>query len=236
MLLAISPKGKNPFAGHNIPLLAARGLSGSVAFFLLVSAFRALPLSTAIVLFFSYPVFAAMFGLIIYKEKFSPTQLACMGVLVAGVAILFDFKLSGSIAGRAMAMAAAVVAGLTVTLIRSLRHKNGPVIIYLYFCTMGTLLTLPMSLAHPIRPAGLLEWGLILGIIGFSVLAQLAMNQGFFYCKGFEGAAYMSSESVLTSLFGILWFNDPVSLRFFAGAFLIVGSGLALNLVTFSKK
>jgi len=55
------------------------------------------------------------------------------------------------------------------------------------------------------------------------------MNQGFFFCKGFEGAADMSSETVFTAIVGILFLNDPVSWRFLVGGTLIVGSGFVLN-------
>lgn len=229
VLLIFFANKKNPYKGHNIPLLILRGATGTVAFFLVVTAVRILPISTAIVLFYAYPLFAALFGVMIYKEKISLYQAGCMAVLVAGVAVLFDFRLAGNVYGQIMAIAGAFFAGLTVTLIRSLMEKNGPVIIYLYFCTVGTLLTLPKFLMVPIIPTSTLEWAMIFGIVVFSVLAQLLMNQGFFFCKGFEGAAYMSSETVFTAMVGILFLNDPVSWRFLIGGILIVGSGFALN-------
>ena len=226
VLLIFFANKKNPYKGHNIPLLILRG---ATAFFAVVTAVRILPISTAIVLFYAYPLFAALFGIMIYKEKISLYQAGCMAVLIAGVAVLFDFQLTGNVYGQIMAIAGAFFAGLTVTLIRSLMEKNGPVIIYLYFCTVGTLLTLPKFLMEPIIPTSALEWAMIFGIVVFSVLAQLLMNQGFFFCKGFEGAAYMSGETVFTAIVGILFLNDPVSWRFLVGGVLIVGSGFALN-------
>lgn len=217
-----------PFHGHNIPLLIFRGCTGSLAFFAVVTSIRILPISTATVLFYSYPVFAAVFGFIIYRERLNPWQMGCIVFLVAGIGILFDFKLTGSTYGQAMAVIGAVFAGLTVTLIRSLREKNGVSVIYLYFCTMGTLFTLPVFLTHPIIPSTLLEWAMVMGIITTSLAAQLLMNQGFYYCRGWEGAVYMSSETVFTAVVGILWLSDPVTWHFFAGALLIVGSGLLL--------
>jgi drug/metabolite transporter (DMT)-like permease len=128
-----------------------------------------------------------------------------------------------------MAVIGGVFAGLTVTLIRSLREKNGPVIIYLYFCTMGALITLPFFISHPVIPESSVEWIMILGIIFTSVVAQLLMNQGFYYCKGWEGAVYMSSETIFTATIGITFLSDPVSWRFYLGASLILGSGIVLN-------
>jgi drug/metabolite transporter (DMT)-like permease len=94
---------------------------------------------------------------------------------------------------------------------------------------MGTLATLPFCIAHPIAPASAVEWSMIAGIVAVSVAAQLLMNQGFFFCKGFEGAAYMSSETLFTAMVGIVFLMEPVSWHLFAGGFLIVGSGLAMH-------
>ena len=155
--------------------------------------------------------------------------MGCIALVLVGVAVLFDFRLTGNLFGQIMAVVGGFFAGLTVTLIRSLREKNGPVIIYLYFCTMGTLITLPKFILEPIAPSTGLEWIMIAGIIFISVAAQLLMNQGFFYCKGWEGGVYMSSETIFTAIVCILLLNDPISVRFFIGAILILGSGLILN-------
>jgi len=228
ILVFFSGKG-NPLRGHNIPLLIFRGCTGSLAFLAVVTAMRILPLSTASVLFYSYPVFAAFFGFMVYKEGINMRQIACMLALVAGVGVLFDFSFSGSTYGQAMAVAGALFAGLTVTLIRSLTENNGVVVIYFYFCVTGTLVTAFPCIADPIMPATPVEWMMIFGVVLSSLGAQLMMNQGFRFCKGFEGGVYMSTETLFTAVVGIFFLNDPVSWRFVVGAILILGSGLALN-------
>ncbi|MGA8281838.1 MAG: DMT family transporter, partial [Desulfobacterales bacterium] len=186
VLLAVFGRRRNPYRGYNIRLLVIRGCTGSAAFVCLVTAIRLLPVSTALVIFYSFPVFSAFFSFLIYGERIGRYEIACiLGVLI-GVGILFDFQLAGGLLGQAVALLGGIFAGLTVTLIRSLRENNGPVIIYLYFCTMGTLVTLPKFVLHPVWPATPLESVMILGIIFSSATAQLLMNQGFFYCRGWE--------------------------------------------------
>ena len=236
VLILCFGRNKNPYRGHNIPLLILRGCTGSIAFVASVTALRILPISTASVIFYSFPVFAAIFAFIIYREQLSILQTGCIGFVIAGVAIMFDFKLAGNLYGQIMALVGGVFAGLTVTLIRSLRIKNGPVIIYLYFCTMGTLVTLPKIIHAPMVPATTVEWAMICGIIVTSVAAQLLMNQGFFYCKGWEGAVYMSSETIFTAIVGIVFLNDPASWRFYVGALLILGSGMGLGWLKTKEK
>ena len=61
-----------------------------------------------------------MFAFIIYRERISIRQIGCITLLLAGVAVLFDFRLTGNLFGQIMAVVGGFFAGLTVTLIRSL--------------------------------------------------------------------------------------------------------------------
>jgi drug/metabolite transporter (DMT)-like permease len=70
---------------------------------------------------------------------------------------------------------------------------------------------------------------MIPGIVFTSVTAQLLMNQGFFYCRGWEGGVFMSSEVVFTAIVGISFMGDPASWRFWAGGVAVLTSIVALN-------
>jgi len=229
VLLAIFGRRKNPYQGDNIRLLIIRGCTGSIAFISIITAIRLLPVSTALVLFYSFPAFSAIASFLIYGERIGKLETACIFLVMVGVAILFDFELSGGIFGQAIALVGGIFAGITVTLIRSLRETNGPVIIYLYFCTMGALVTLPMFALDPVLPANPVEGLMILGIIFSSVLAQLLMNQGFFYCRGWEGGVFMSSEVIFTAAVGIVFLGDQTTFQFWSGGLLIMFSIAALN-------
>jgi len=229
VLVAVFGRHRNPFQGHNTRLLLIRGGTGSLAFICMVTAIQRLPISTALVIFYSFPAFAAVFSYFIYGEQVGRLEIACILGVLAGVGVLFDFQPGGDPFGQVMALLGGVFAGLTVTLIRTLREKNGPVIIYLYLCTMGFFVTAPMFALQPTLPATPLEWGLILGIVFSSVTAQLLMNQGFFYCRGWEGGVFMSSEVVFTAIVGIAFLGDPASWRFWTGGTAVLASIVALN-------
>ena len=229
MLVLIFGLRRNIFKGVNTRLLIIRGFTGSVAFISLVTAIRLLPVSTALVIFYAYPAFAAIFAFLIYRERIGRFEIACIAAVIIGVGILFDFKLIGGLFGQSMALLSAAFAGITVTLIRSLREHNGPVIIYLYFCMMGTLVTLPKFFAFPVFPATPVEWVMIIGIVFTSISAQLLMNQGFFFCKGWEGGVFMSSEVIFTAIVGIVFLGDPAGVRFWIGGAVVFGSVVMLN-------
>lgn len=229
ILVLLFGRHGNPFKGHNTRLLIIRGCTGSVAFLSLVTAIRILPVSTAVVIFYAFPAFSAVFSYLIYGDRISLAEVCCIVVVIVGVAVLFDFRGEGALFGQFMALSGACFAGITVTLIKALREKNGPVIIYLYFCTMGFLVSLPVFVASPVMPASAMEWGLIVGIIVTSVVAQLLMNQGLFFCKGWEGGVLMSSEVVFTAIVGVAFYGDPATWRFWTGGALIFGSAVAMN-------
>lgn len=228
-LLAVFGRQGNPYRGINTRLLIIRGCVGSIAFISIVTAIRLLPLSTALVIFYSFPAFSAIFSFLLYGERIGKPEIACIAVVVIGVGVLFDFHLAGGLFGQVMALVGSLFAGMTVTLIRSLRENNGPVVIYLYFCTMGAIITLPKFLMNPVFPSTPTEWIMILGIVFSSVSAQLSMNQGFFYCRGWEGGVFMSSEVIFTALVGIVFMGDPATMRFWIGGLMIFGSVVALN-------
>ena len=236
VLLTIFGRHRNIYKGNNIRLLIIRGCTGSVAFVSIITAIRLLPVSTALVIFYSFPAFAAIFSFLIYKERIGKLEISCITVVLIGIGILFDFQLTGGLFGPIMAIVGGIFAGLTVTLIRTLREKNGPVIIYLYFCTMGALVTLPKFIIQPILPSTPIEWVMILGIILASVMAQLLMNQGFFYCSGWEGGVFMSSEVIFTAIVGIAFLEDPATWRFWTGGLMIFVSVVALNRLKASDK
>ena len=55
------------------------------------------------------------------------------------------------------------------------------------------------------------------------------MNQGFRYCKSWEGGLFLMAEVIFTSILGIVFLGESVTWRFWVGGLLVLGSALALN-------
>lgn len=229
ILIATFGWRKNPFSGHNTRLLIIRGITGCAAFLSLVTAIRLIPISTAMVFFYSFPAFAAILSPLIFREAITKTEIVCVIIALCGVVVLFDFSIEGALFGQAMGIVAGFFAGLTVAIIKKLRDNNGPVTIYLYFCLLGTAITLPAYMAAPQIPTIHMEWLIVGGIVFSSIFAQLIMNQGFKYCKSWEGGLFLTSELIFTSIIGIVLFCEIVTWRFWAGSFLIFSSAVLLN-------
>jgi drug/metabolite transporter (DMT)-like permease len=231
VLMAIFGRKVNIFVGVDQRLLILRGLCGSIAFVFYIMAIRSLPLSTAVVIFYSFPAFAALFAFLFYREQIGLSQIVCIMAVLVGVGILLGFRLGGDVRGQLFSLTSGIFGGLTITLIRALRKKNGPVVIYFYFCLLGTIVCLPGFISHPVFPSTIIEGAMLCAMVLVSVFGQLLMNEGFYYCRGWEGGVFMSGEVVFTAITGILLLHDPVNWRFWLGGGMIMGSVIALNLL-----
>jgi drug/metabolite transporter (DMT)-like permease len=221
----------NPFKCHDPKLMIFRSVSGGIAFLALITSIRLIPISSAMVLFYSFPAFAALFSFLIYKERVTKEGILCIIAALLGVAILMDVKLGGNFLGYTMALLSSAFAGLTINFIKKLREKTGPVAIYLYFALFGAAVSFPAFIASPKLPESGAEWLMIGGIVGSSIAAQLFMNQGFKYCKSWEGSVFLTSELIVVAFFGIVFLGEITTWRFWTGGLLIFGSVVALNWV-----
>ena len=155
--------------------------------------------------------------------------MLCVGIALAGVFILFDIQFKGGVFGQIMGLLSGVFAGLTIAIIRKLRESNGPVIIYFYFCLLGTAITFIPFAENPQLPQTGYEFLVIAGIIVTSIAGQLLMNQGFLHCRSWEGGMFMTSELIFASILGVLFFSEVLTWRFWAGGSLIFISAVAIN-------
>ena len=158
ILLAIFGWRENFVLHGNFKLMIARGISGSLAFILIIISIRQIPLSTAMVIFYCFPAFAAIFSPMLFGDKISRLDIVCIAVALIGVGILFDIQLAESFWGQILALVASIFAGLTISLIKKLRDNHGSVTIYFYFCIIGVASALALTFAnrtfHNIQSSG----------------------------------------------------------------------------------
>jgi drug/metabolite transporter (DMT)-like permease len=222
--------------GANPGLLILRGVLGSCAFLSIVGAIRLIPISTAMVLFFSFPAFTALFSPLIYRERITLPEIVCIAAAVLGIAFLFDFRFEGVWLGQVLAVTGAVFAGLTVTIIKKLRENHRTGVVYMYFCILGACITFPAFIAQPRLPETWNDGAMMAIIVVASVIGQLLMTKGLRYCKSWEGGVLMTTELIFTSLLGILFLQEQVTWRFWLGGLLILGSVMALQIFGASNK
>ena len=76
------------------------------------------------------------------------------------------------------------------------------------------------------------EWLMAAGIACTAVTGQLLMNQGFKYCKSWEGSMYLIAGVVFTAILGIVFPGELINWHFWAGGVLILLSVISLQLTS----
>ena len=236
MTLAIMFQKKIPFFGKEQHLMILRGLSGFMALSLYFYTLGNLPIGTAVLLNYTSPILAALFAVIILKEKpglilLVLTLISFIGIyLLAGETGLKTWSIP-VVAG----LVSAVFAGVAYIMIRAVKYRESPLTIMFYFTsvsTVGSIFFLPFGFKWP----GFLDWIFLAGVAVGSFYGQLWMTIAFRRAP----ASVLSPLSYLTPLlsliYGVLFFRDPLTAKQILGAFLIIGAGSAISFFGTQRK
>jgi drug/metabolite transporter (DMT)-like permease len=212
-------------------ILILRGLFGTFSFFCLLKSIAMIPLSNAIVLHYTFPLFATIFSYLLFKISLERGEMILILVGLAGIYILADPDFHSFNLGYLFGLLSGCLGGMAMVLAHKARQMNSPFIIYFYFCLVGGMITFPFMLQSFKVPT--IQHGILLALIGLMLLiGQVLMNHGLKFCKASEGSLILMAEVVFTGIGGFLIFKDPMTWNFLAGAFLIIGSAVGLNLVS----
>ena len=225
----LSSKGIS-LRGNQTRILVLRGLFGTLSFFCLLQSIAMIPLSNAIVLLYTFPLFAFLFSFLFFRTRVEIIEIFLIGIGLSGVYIFINPDFHSFNFGYIYGLLSGCLGGMAIVFIHKARQTNGPLIIYFYFCLMGGILSFPFWVQGFKIPEA--QRGIPLVLLALLLLiGQVLMNQGFKYCKAAEGSLIMMSEVVFAGVAGVLLFKDPITYHFIVGGFLIIGSGVGLNLI-----
>jgi drug/metabolite transporter (DMT)-like permease len=230
----LSSKGV-PFRGNQTRILILRGFFGTLSFYFLLKSIAMIPLSNAIVLHYTFPLFAALFSFLFFKIALEKGEVILILIGLIGIYILTNPDFHSFNSGYLFGFLSGCFGGLAMVLAHKARQTNSAFVIYFYFCLIGGMITSPFVLQNFKVPG--IQNGILLVLIAVLLLiGQVVMNHGLRFCKASEGSLILMSEVVFTGIAGFLIFKDPVTWNFLVGAFLIVGSGVGLNLMSRSSR
>ena len=221
--------------GKNRFLLSVRGLCGSMAFLLLVAAFKMIPLSLAMVLFYLYPVFTAILSPWITGE--SPIKIAWLficGAFIGTSLILWPHESSATLSlGHLFAVIASVLCAITLLLVRKLGRENNIYTLFFYLCLAGALTSLGPLIMQDLQilPVTMTAWIFIAAVALFSMAAQLSINLALVRIPATIVSVMMTVEIPLVAGFGVLFLHEPLGWQMIFGALLIFGCGIGLSLL-----
>jgi drug/metabolite transporter (DMT)-like permease len=210
---------------HRRPLLW-RGLAGTAALVLDFLLLRELPLAPAVTLQYLSPIFTAIMGIFVVRERVRPWQWVFFAVSFAGVA------LGQGVGGLhwntiLLGMSAAFFSGLSYTFIRRIKDQEHPLVIILWF----QLVTLPVALVWC-----LFDWETPQGGQWLWLLATGLLTQAGLWCitKSYQleqaaSAAALNYLGVLYAAgFGFWFFGEQIKPLLYLGMGLVL-LGVVLN-------
>src|SRR5690554_3181845 len=225
---AILKKQRVPLFGNNKKLLLMRGVTGSMGLILFFYTLQNMPLASAVTIQYLSPIFTALLGIAIVKEKIRPMQYLYFAIAFLGVVIIegFDPRVSSSLV--VIGVASAFFSGLAYNIIRKLKNTEHPLVIVFYF----PLVTLPIAGAYClffwVHPEGL-DWLILLGVGIFTQAAQYYMTIAYQNAQ-LSKIASLNYIGIIYALgFGFIFFNESFNLLTYFGMALVL-SGVILNI------
>lgn len=216
-----------PILGTHRKLLVLRGLAGVTAMTLFFMSIKYLPVGTAVSLRYLSPIFAALFAMLLLKEKVRPLQWLFFAIAFAGVLIMKGLDTQLNSLGMLLILIASVFSGLVYIIINKIGKREHPVVIVNYFMVIATITGGLLSINTWVNPVGI-QWLLLfsLGIYGY--IGQVYMTKAFQATKISQVAPLKYVEVIFTVVLGVLLVDEVYSIWSLLGIVLII-VGLLLN-------
>lgn len=209
--------------------LVARGVFGVTALSMFFFTLQKLPLGSAITLQYLSPIFTALFGIFILKEKVQWWQWLFFAISFAGIAVIKGFDSSISPLLFFMGIGSAICAGLAYNFIRKVKNTDHPLVVVLYFPLVATPVMGIISLFNWVQPIGW-EWALLLLMGVLTQIAQINMTKALQMVEVNEITGLKYLGVIFALGFDYFLFDHGYSNLVLIGMFMVVG-GVILNLL-----
>lgn len=217
-----------PMLGTHRKLLVLRGVVGATSMLLYFMAIHYMPLGSAVALRYIAPIFAAVFSILLLREKVKPIQWLFFILAFMGVVVLKGLDRSIPPIGLALILMSAVFSGLVYITIRKIGNREHPVVIVNYFMCIAFILGGSMSIFHWKTPVGI-DWLLLISLGVFGYFGQLFMTKALQWGETNIIAPLKYVEVLFAVIFGVGFLGESYSIWSFVGMAMIIG-GLLLNI------
>lgn len=215
--------------GNNKPVLILRGTAGAIALVTYYSLLQQIPLATASTLQYLAPIFTAILGIFLVKEKVNSIQWLFFAISFAGVVVVQGFDPRISFWHLIMGIGASIFMGLAYNFIRMLKTSEHPLVIIFYFPLVMLPIAAVWSSIVWVQPQGW-DWLVLLAVGLFTQIAQ------FFMTKSYQ-AEELSKVSILNYIgivyalgFGWLLFEETFNFMTYIGMGLVL-AGVIANVI-----
>ena len=206
----------------------ARGILGGIGSLLYFYAIAATRLSNAMVLLYTYPIFASLYAQWMQGSAFTVRLLIPLLASFAGIYLIVDPSFDRLIWGDLMGIASGITVGGAIVSLKESRKTDSAWTIFHYFNIAGMALSLPLVIGRWTLPP-VESLGPLAGVVVFSMMGQVWMTHAYRYTTTAEGSVLSMFGAVVGSGMGIWLLSEPATPGFLIGALLVVISGIYLT-------
>lgn len=221
---------------RNLFWVLTRAVTNVVAVLLFFTGVQLTTVSKANLLNMTFPVFVFGISPFVTREKIPWYQVLLLVVTLIGVWNVVAPGTAGAsgdagtAVGDMFAFASAVAAGLAITSLRMARGTDSSGTIIFYVMAVGTVVNAVLLIGYGIPGGAALA--LTIGGGAFGAIGQFALTYGFRYVPAALGSLLATARIGFAFLFGIALFHDSFSVRGIIGTALILGSLVAVSILT----
>jgi len=222
---------KQPFQINHKKSWILRGILGSSSMVLYFMAIRMTGSGRATLLSNTFPIFAALFGFLMFNEKSGVAQIVSIALCVLGVGFVFYDGSATNVWSNLIALSVGMLRGIATHFFKRSAEENHPIIVYLATCLFG-LIILPFTMNEVanITPSFLL---LLLLIGTLALAAQIFLGYGFRSVMATKASIITYASIPLTVFLGYC-IGEELKPRFFLGTAVII-LGLLINSMPVDK-
>jgi drug/metabolite transporter (DMT)-like permease len=205
-----------------------RGLSGTVAMLLFFYCITTLPLATAITLNYTSSLFLSALTVLVLKERFHLVLSIALLIGFFGVALLLHPTLErDQLIYGLLGLLSGLLAGIALLNVRQLGLLGEPSVrVVFYFNLIATVISGLWMLQEPLHFPTLADLPILAAIGATATFAQIAMTRAYRTGETLVVGALAYSTIVFASLFGLLIWQEVLSVGGWIGIALIVASGV----------
>lgn len=211
----------------NIPLHIARSISGWTGISLMFAAVAFIPLADATAISFLNPVFAMVLAIPLLGERVGPWRFIAAAIALIGAVVLIRPGAGSFHPAAILALAAAMVMGLEITLIKRLTGREAP--LQILWINNGIGLTVAtMAVIWVWAPATPAQWAALVALGFMMALAQTCFIQSMKRAEASFAVLFSYATLVFAGLYDFGVFGViplPTSLL---GAAIIIAGGVLL--------
>lgn len=219
--------GKIKLQFHRSPLLFLRGILGGGAVFIFYLSIHKIGVGKGTIFTYTYPIFASMFSALFLKEKISIIKWLFIIMAFGGIYILATGGANGQVVllsigiFEILAILGAILAGLSVVIIKQLHESEDTYAIFFSQCLFGFwLFVIPANMIS--STGGYSEGALLLSIGLVATIGQLLMTEGYRYVKVTTGSLLNMMVPVLNFFVALVIFNEALTIKEIVGSATII--------------